>query len=178
VPGTYYLKVTDRSVTPHQRQEVRDIEIVSGQTLEKTLSFGGAGILRIKTVKDGQPFEARVDVYRHSDNKSMGVKNTWYRKKPAEFKLVPGIYRVSILDRSVTPHQRQEVRDIEVVSGQTVEKTVSFVAGGTLFIKAVKEGQPFEIYYIKVYDRKTKETKEIRDIEIISGQTMEKTVAF
>jgi len=211
VPGTYYLKVADRSVTPHQRQEIRDIEIVSGQTLEKTIAFGSAGILRITAKKEGQPFEARADVYRQSDNKSMGAKNTWHRQKPAEYKLVPGIYRVSVLDRSVTPHQRQEIRDIEIVSGQTVEKTVSFVAGGTLFIKAVKEGQPFEaradvyrqsdnkrmgdkntwyrkkpaefklvpgIYYIKVYDRKTKEKKEIRDIEIISGQTMEKSVAF
>ena len=88
------------------------------------MTFDGAGILRITAKKEDQPFEARADVYRQSDNKSMGSKNTWYRQKPAEYKLVPGIY------------------------------------------------------YIKVYDRKTKETKEIRDIEIISGQTMEKTVAF
>ncbi|OQY02195.1 MAG: hypothetical protein B6I22_13780, partial [Desulfobacteraceae bacterium 4572_123] len=118
-PGVYYLKVTDRSVTPKQKQEIRDIEIVSGQTVEKTLSFGGAGILCIKTMKEGQPFDARADVYRQSDNKRMGDKNTWYRKKPAEFKLVPGIYRMTVLDRSVTPHQRQEARDIEVISGQT-----------------------------------------------------------
>jgi Ca-activated chloride channel family protein len=144
VPGTYYLKVTDRSVTPHQRQEIRDIEIVSGQTVEKTVTFGGAGILRITAKKEGQPFKARADVYRQSDNKRMGDKNTWYRKKPAEFKLVPGIYRVSVLDSSVTPKQKQEIRDIEIVSGQTVEKTVSFVAGGILKVTATREGQPFK----------------------------------
>ena len=211
VPGTYYMKVTDRSVTPHQRQEIRDIEIVSGQTVGKILAFGEAGILRIKTVKENQPFEARVDVYRQSDNKRMGDKNTWYRKKPAEFKLVPGTYYMKVTDRSVTPHQRQEIRDIEVVSGQTVEKTLMFVSGGVLKITATRDGQPFEartdvyrqsdnkrigdkntwyrkkpaefklvpdIYYIKVSDRKTKEKKEIRDIEILSGQTVEKTVIF
>ena len=211
VPGIYSVSVLDRSVTPHQRQEIRDIEIVSGQTVEKTLSFGGAGILRIKTVKEDQPFDARVDVYRQSDNKSMGSKNTWYRKKPAEFKLVPGAYYLKVTDRSVTPHQRQEIRDIEIVSGQTVEKTVVFVAGGTLFIKTIKDGQLFDarvdvyrqndnkrmgdkntwyrkkpaefklvpdIYYIKIYDRKTKEKKEVRDIEILSGQTVGKNVAF
>jgi Ca-activated chloride channel family protein len=101
-----------------------NIEVLSGQTVEKALSFVVGGTLFIKALKDGQPFEARADVYRQSDNKRMGDKNTWYRKKPAEFKLVPGIY------------------------------------------------------YAKVYDRKTKETKEIRDIEVVSGQTMEKTVAF
>jgi Ca-activated chloride channel homolog len=211
VPGTYYLKVTDRSVTPHQRQEIREIEIISGQTVEKTVTFGGAGILRITAKKEGRPFEARVDVYRHSDNKSMGSKNTWYHKKPAEFKLVPGTYYLKVTDRSVRPHQRQEIRDIEIVSGQTVEKNVSFVAGGVLKITAIRDGQPFEaradvyrqsdnkrigdkntwyhkkpaefklvpgVYYLKVFVRKTREKKEIRDIEVVSGRTVEKTVVF
>jgi Ca-activated chloride channel family protein len=53
----------------------------------------------------------------------MGGQNTWRGKQPAEFKLVPGIYRISVLDSSVTPNQKQEIRDIEIVSGQTVEKT-------------------------------------------------------
>ena len=67
-----------------------------------------------------------ADVYRQSDNERMGGQNTWYRKQPAEFKLVPGIYRISVLDSSVTPNQKQEILDIEIVSGQTVEKTVAF----------------------------------------------------
>jgi Ca-activated chloride channel family protein len=50
----------DSSLTPNQKQEIRDIEIVSGQTVEKTLTFGGAGILRITAVKEGQSFEAVV----------------------------------------------------------------------------------------------------------------------
>jgi Ca-activated chloride channel homolog len=169
------------------------------------------GYLEITSLKEGRPFEARVDVYRHSDNKSMGSKNTWYHKKPAEFKLVPGTYYLKVTDRSVRPHQRQEIRDIEIVSGQTVEKNVSFVAGGVLKITAIRDGQPFEaradvyrqsdnkrigdkntwyhkkpaefklvpgVYYLKVFVRKTREKKEIRDIEVVSGRTVEKTVVF
>ena len=68
-----------------------------------------------------------ADVYRQSDNERMGgQQNTWHGKQPAEFKLVPGIYRISVLDSSLTPNQKQEIRDIEIVSGQTVEKTVAF----------------------------------------------------
>jgi len=126
MPGTYYLKVVDRSVTPNQTQEIRDIKIVSGQTVEKTVSFVTCGYLKITSLKEGQPFDARADVYRQSDNKSMGDKNTWYRKRPAEFKLMPGIYYLKVADRSVTPNQTQEIRDIKIVSGQTVEKTVAF----------------------------------------------------
>ena len=105
VPGTYTLKVTDRSLTPFQTQEIRDIEILSGQTVEKTMTFGGAGILRITAVKEGQPFDAHADVIRQSDNKSMGGKNTWYQKKPAEYKLAPGTYTLKVTDRSLTPFQ-------------------------------------------------------------------------
>ena len=211
VPGTYTLKVTDRSLTPFQTQEIRDIEILSGQTVEKILTFGSAGILRITAVKEGQPFDAHTDVIRQSDKKGMGGKNTWYQKKPAEYKLVPGTYTLKVTDRSLTPFQTQEIRDIEILSGQTVEKTVSFVAGGVLKITTTRNGQPFEAqasvyrqgdnksiggkntwyrkkpaeyklapgtYYLKILDRKTKEKKEIRDIEILSGQTVEKSVVF
>jgi Ca-activated chloride channel family protein len=207
------LKVIDRSVTPNQAQEVRDVEIVSGQTVEKTITFGGAGIPRIGTDKEGQPFKAWVTVYSQSDNKSMGNKSTWYQNKPAEYKLVPGVYFLKVTDRSVMPYQTQEIRDIEIVSGQTVEKSVSFVAGGTLRIGTVKEGQPFNasvsvyrqsdnksmgnkstwyqkkpaeyklvpgVYFMKVTDRSQKppETKEVRNIEILSGQTVEKRTRF
>jgi len=211
VPGTYYMKVTDRSVTPYQEQEIRDIKIVAGQTVEKTITFGGAGILTVKTIKEDQPFKAQAYVYRQSDNKKIGDQRTWYRDKPAIFNLVPGTYYAKVTDRSVTPYQEQEIRDIEIVAGQTVEKTVSFIAGGVLKIITTRDGQPFkaqayvyrqsdnkkigdqrtwyrekpaefqlvpDIYCIKVYDRKTKEEKEIRDLEIPSGQTIEKIVKF
>jgi len=82
------------------------------------------GYLKITSLKENQPFDARADVYRQSDNKRMGDKNTWYRKKPAEFKLVPGIYYLKVYDRKTK--EKKEIRDIEVLSGQTVEKTVAF----------------------------------------------------
>ena len=122
VPGKYYLKVADRSVTPFQYQEIRDIEIASGQTVEKTLTFVAGGVLKITATKEGQPFDARATVYRQSDNKNMGRKNTWYRKKPAEFRLVPGIYYVKLSDRKT----KKEIWDIEILSGQTIEKTIMF----------------------------------------------------
>ena len=213
VPGIYALKVIDRSVTPYQTREIRDVEIASGQTVEKTVTFGGAGILRITTEKEGQPFNAKVVVFNQSDKKSMGDKSTWYRNKPAEYKLVPGIYFLKVTDRSVTPYQTREIRDVEIASGQTVEKTITFGGAGILRITTEKEGQPFNakvvvfnqsdkksmggkstwyrnkpaeykmvpgIYFLKVTDRSAEpyQTREIRDVEIASGQTVEKTVQF
>ncbi|MDA3896449.1 MAG: VWA domain-containing protein [Desulfobacteraceae bacterium] len=124
VPGTYYMKVTDRSVTPHQEQEIRDIEIISGQTLEKTVSFIAGGVLKITTTRDGQPFKAQAYVYRQSDNKKIRDQRTWYREKPAEFQLVPDIYYIKVYDRKTK--EEKEIRDLEIPSGQTIEKIVKF----------------------------------------------------
>ena len=213
VPGVYYLKVTDRSVQPYQTREIRDIAIASGQTVEKTVAFGGSGILRITTVKDDQPFNAKVTVFNQGNNKPLPTKSTWYHKKPAEYELVPGVYYLKVTDRSVQPYQTREIRDIAIASGQTMEKSVAFVSGGILRITTVKDDQPFNakvtvfnqgnnkplltkstwyqnrpaeyelvpgVYYLKVTDRSETpyQTKEVRDIEILSGQTVEKSVAF
>ena len=140
MPGIYALKVTDRSVTPYQTQEIGDIQIESGQTVEKTVTFGGSGILRITTVKKGQPFNAGVNVFDQSTNNAMPSKGTWSHNKPAEYVLMPGIYALKVTDRSVTPYQTQEVRDIQIESGQTVEKTVTFGGSGILRITTVKDG--------------------------------------
>ena len=213
IPGTYAAGVTDRTVTPYQTREIRDIEIVAGQTVKKTLTFGGAGTLRISTVKDGQPFSASVSVYRQDDGKAMPSKGTWAHKKPAEYELVPGVYSFKVIDRTVTPYQTQEIRDIEVLAGQTVEKTVTFGGSGTLRITTVKDGQPFNasvsvyrqsdrkalpgkgtwsrnkpaeykvapgVYFLKVTDRSAVPyvEKEIRDIQVQAGQTVEKSIPF
>ncbi|WP_157068023.1 vWA domain-containing protein, partial [Desulfosarcina cetonica] len=143
MPGIYALTATDRSATPHQTQEIGDIEIVSGQTVEKTISFVEPGMLNITTVKEGQPFDASVAVYRQSDNASMGMKGSWAGGKPAAYTLVPDVYSVKVTDRSVTPYQTQEIRDVAIVSAQTVEKTVTFGGSGTLRIATMKSGQPF-----------------------------------
>ena len=126
MPGVYYLKVTDRSVQPYQEQEIRDIAIASGQTMEKSVAFVSGGILRITTVKEDQPFNAKVTVFNQGNNKPLPGKSTWYHKKPAEYELVPGVYYLKVTDRSETPYQTKEVRDIEILSGQTVEKSVAF----------------------------------------------------
>ena len=124
VPDTYALKVTDRSVTPFQHQQIRDIEIVSGQTVEKTIDFIAGGVLRITATRNGQPFDAQASVYRQNDNKSIGAKSTWYRGKPAEYMLVPGIYYISVYDRKTK--EKKEIRNVEIGSGQAVEKTAAF----------------------------------------------------
>ena len=129
-PGTYACKVTDRSVEPYQTREIRDIAIASGQTVEKTVAFGGSGILRITAVKEDQPFNAKVTVFNQGNNKPLPTKSAWYQNKPAEYELVPGVYYLKVTDQSVEPYQTREIRDIAIASGQTVEKTVAFGGSG------------------------------------------------
>ena len=126
--------------------------LAAAKELVKVSTFTG-GYLKITSLKNSKPFDARVSVYNQSDNEYMGNKNTWYRKKPAEFKLIPGIYRILISDASVTPKQTQEIRDINIASGETVEKTVTFGSAGMLRIRSLKEDhlvdEPAEVVQTK-----------------------------
>lgn len=78
--------------------------LAAAREMVEAPTFTG-GYLKITSLKEGQPFDARVDVYCQSDNKSMGSKNTWYRQKSAQYKLAPGTYYLKVTDRSVIPHQ-------------------------------------------------------------------------
>jgi len=124
MPGTYRISISDASVTPKQIQEIKDINIASGETVEKTVTFGSAGMLRIRSLKEDQPFDAKVSVYSQSSNEYMGNKNTWYRKKPAEFKLMPGTYYIKVYDQK--SKETKEIRDIEIISSEMVEKVTVF----------------------------------------------------
>ena len=82
------------------------------------------GYLKIMTFKEDHPFAARAYVYNQGDNKKIKDKKTWYREKPAIFNLVPDIYCIKVYDRKTK--EEKEIRDLEIPSGQTIEKIVKF----------------------------------------------------
>lgn len=82
------------------------------------------GVLKITATKDGVSLNARVDVYRQSDKKSIGGKGTWSGNKPAEYTLVPDICYLTVYDSKTK--DKKEIRDIKILPGQTVEKSIAF----------------------------------------------------
>ena len=99
-----------------------EFSAAASEVVKKPVFTGG--YLEITSLKNDQPFDARVGVYDQSNDKYMGDQNTWYRNKPAEFKLMPGTYYIKVYDQK--SKETKESRDIEILSGQTVEEVAEF----------------------------------------------------
>ena len=79
----------------------------------------------------------------------------WTREdgKPAEYKLLPGVYKIYLQDPSVAQRPEIWIENVEIKADKTVERFANFVAGGVLKITATKNGAPYKAY-VKVFSQK------------------------
>ena len=131
------------------------MEVKPGETVERIATFGEGGILHVKAIKSNAPSKTYVKVLRQEDDKYM--RDGWTREDgtPAEFKLLPGIYKVSLQDQSVTQHPVIWIENVEVKPGETVERIATFGEGGILHVKAIKSNAPAKTY-VKVFRQEDK----------------------
>ncbi len=150
LPGLYKVKVQDTSVTERPVVTIENVEVKPGETVERVATFGEGGILHVKAVKKNAPMKAYVKVFRQEDNKYM--RDGWAKEDgtPAEFKFLPGLYKVKVQDTSVTERPVVTIENVEVKPGQTVERVATFGAGGILHVKAIKDNAPMKAY-VKVF---------------------------
>jgi hypothetical protein len=116
-------------------------------------TFGEGGVLHVKAIKNNAPMKAYVKVFRQEDEKYMRDGYTREDGNPAEFKLLPGTYKVWLQDESVKQRPEQWIENVEVKADQTVERFATFVQGGVLLIAATREGEPCKAY-VKVFQQK------------------------
>ena len=147
--GTHDIVIHPR-ISGMNDKRVTGIQVAGGSTVEKTITLGGTGLLRIKLVSDGKPFtEASVAVYfdggddwNWMDEVSRGV---W------EMKVPEGTHDI-VIEPGVDGMRSQRVQGIEVAGGSTVEKTVTIGAFGLLRVKLTAGGRPFNKARLEVYD--------------------------
>ena len=154
-PAMYDIRAQDQGVIERPTVDIKDVEIIEGQTTERIANFATEGILHVKAIKNNAPISAQVYVYRQEDKKSKKTMGgTWTKKdgKPAEYKLLPGIYKIWIQDPSVKQRPVIWIEDVEVKAGETVERVATFGQGGILHVKAIKNNAPAKIYF-KVYSQ-------------------------
>jgi Ca-activated chloride channel family protein len=152
MPGIYRIQVQDPVPAQRPTIEINDVEVVAGQVVERVATFGQGGILHVKAVKNNAPTKTYVKVYRQEDDKYMG--DNWTREdgKPAEYKLLPGIYKIYLQDPSVKQRPETWIENVEIKADQTVERFATFVAGGVLKVTATKNGAPYKAY-VKIYQQ-------------------------
>jgi Ca-activated chloride channel family protein len=110
-----------------------------------------AGFLKIEALKNGIPFTAYINVYRHGEEDKIAGSYA-YEPKPATFKLLPGVYDVKAVDDDIPQKPIVIIKTIEVKPGKTVKKTAKFEGEGYLKVEAIEDGKPVSAYFL-VYSR-------------------------
>jgi len=157
LPGVYDIKVRDDSVPEKPVVNVKGAEIKAGETVERIVEFAGEGFLEVSPVKAGELFGAWVYIHRSDEKKHLTYKRS-SGKKPASFKLLPGIYDIKVRDDTVPEKPVVSVKGLEVKSGETLERTVAFTEEGFLDVSPVKEGKQFAAW---VYIHRSGEKKHL-----------------
>ena len=141
----------------YANRELRKVEVVAGQTLEKNIELGGSGVLRVNLQSDGKPHrEGRVMLYTHDpDARRVGdqeyvcdlesVSRGVYEQKVKE-----GIYDIHLVNLG-EGYANRELRKVEVVAGQTLEKNIELGGSGVLRAKLIVNGKPHDEGWIMVY---------------------------
>jgi Ca-activated chloride channel homolog len=152
LPGNYKISLQDQSVQQRPVVWIENVEVKPGQTVERIATFGQGGILHVKAVKNNAPCKTYVKVFRQDDGKY--IRDGWTREdgKPAEYKLLPGIYKIWLQDPSVKQRPVIWIENVEIKADRTLERFGTFVAGGILNITATKSGAPYKAY-VKLYSQ-------------------------
>ncbi len=105
---------------------MENVEVKAGETSERVATFNKEGILSIKAIKDNVPIQAHVQVTRQQDNSFMGARGTGKDGSPVEYKLLPGMYKIEVQDRSVVQRPVISMENVEVKAGETMEHIATF----------------------------------------------------
>jgi Ca-activated chloride channel family protein len=141
-PGAYDLIVENLEDINGSAASFKNIMLESGKTLEKTADFSG-GELKVKALRNGRIFSARCRIYQaDAQGEKKSVANDWTREDVAVFKLIPGVYDITVIDTEDAGEPTLSFHTIAIEAGKTVEKTADF-SGGTLKVKALRNGMIF-----------------------------------
>ena len=146
-PGVYDVLVINREDAGNPELSFSGISVEAGKTAEKTAEFSGGG-LRISALRNGKPFSAMVSISKAAqgtDEKKENVINDWTEVTGKTWKLSPGVYDVLVINREDAGNPELTFSGITVEAGKTAEKTAEF-SGGSLNVKAMRNGQPFSAY--------------------------------
>ena len=144
-PGKYSVRVKDSTVSGGAAPEVLldNIEIIAGKTAARTADFSDGGI-RLTALRNGNPQKTTVLYYRQRENKSFHSEQTHAKTGVIERKLLPGAYRIEVVDSEIAGKPSIVFDYLEIAPGKTVEKIAEFFSG-ELVIHATNNGAPLAV---------------------------------
>jgi len=133
----------------YANRELRKVEVVAGQTLEKNIELGGSGVLRAKLIVNGKPHdEGWIMVYAH-DPDEIDPESQEYvsdldevSRGVYEQKLREGTYDLCICDLGEAfGFDERWIRGVDVAGGSTTERILDFGRKATVRLNLTIDGK-------------------------------------
>jgi Ca-activated chloride channel homolog len=127
-PGVYDLTVTNREDAGSTPLSFPGISVEAGKTTEKTAEFSGGG-LKVSAFRNGKPFSASLFVdtsVQDTGKKKERVVNDYTGVDGKTWKLPPGVYDLTVINRADAGSPALNFPDVTVEAGKTTEKTAQF----------------------------------------------------
>ena len=146
MPGVYDIEVENTEDAGRPRVSLAGITIEPGKTVDRVAEFSG-GTLKVKATRNGKAFPAYCQVFPAGEGKDRKpVTNGHTRGEDgATFQLMPGVYDVVVENPEDAGRPRVSFTGITIESGKTVERVAEYT-GGTLVVKAMRNGKAFSAY--------------------------------
>ncbi len=125
LPGTYDIRVQDKSVPGEPVVNIKGVLVESGKTTEKLAEFRKEGIVNVTGMKSGKPFPVLVAIFKHGTDQKV-AEGFSEPPRPYSIKLLPGTYDIRVQDKSVPGEPVVSIKGVLVESGKTTEKLAEF----------------------------------------------------
>jgi len=141
LPGTYDIEVENQTDAGKPKLNLAGVTIESGKNVEKVVEFSG-GTLKVKALRNGKPVSAMCIVFTPGEGaERKQVTRGLTREEGAVFQLLPGTYDIEVENQTDAGKPKLNLAGVTIESGKNVEKVVEF-SGGTLKVKALRNGKP------------------------------------
>jgi len=203
-PGNYTIRIVDIHTEGEHFLMVEGLTVPLGGQVEKTVEFS-SGTLKLISQRNGEPFSCSVKIM---NPEGKVVSNFWTQQGERIVQLLEGTYDLRLGLVSIPGGDPViEIKDVQIVADQTVERTANFSIG-FLKITTTLNGEPYNtmaqlyqadgrqianfategsrtvslkpgVYRLKVvHDKDKSQFKDFKGIQIEGGQTVSFDVVF
>lgn len=168
--GRYDVTVKPIKFKGGHEQRLSNIDIKSGETVDKTIEYGSAE-LAIKVTGNGELIDASITILDHHSGKAVAQGRTYASEKnnPKRFELANGQYDVKVKPLPIKGALPRRIDNISLVVGQQRQQDVEFVYG-KLTVQTQHVGQAADAV-VSIIDIESGQS-------VVSGRTYGRTKTF
>jgi len=123
-----------------------ELVVAAKKVVEKTQQ--SSGTLKVTAMRNGKPLDAYARVLKpagEEGGEGEQVAASWTKEEGCALKLMPGVYDLVVENQQDAGKPTVKIAGVTIEAGKSVEKVAEF-SGGTLKVKAMRNGKPLDAY--------------------------------